>query len=312
MNLVSPTVGSEWKKNHSRHLSISASDIGASSCDGTRLTIRNKILVQAASLANRTSKGPLVAMAFYEMEQLFCPGIIGFPEMRRRQSLINIPNFQWLYTTVAQDPTQDTEPLDHPHQPTYSARIGCAPLGTHHAQFRLSSASPSYSSKAYTISPSCLRIISVRLFPAQKRIIFHIMNTAEVAISDWMAISHHPPSLPVLLVGSKHPTKSILSSPPDPRSNNFGPYEDFIQAQSGRHSLKDFVLDLRSQPPVTLTPSHESARPFSTTTEPLILMSAYLLETFQYNFHTESSTATLRQKASNLPEITNNQKPNNH
>merc|ERR1711873_311212 len=100
LSLIKEDIITRWKRTHPQNILLQDTSQKAETCSGSQLQIINKCTIYNCNL----SGGPPLSLDFYVFRDLFCDAILGLPEMRNRQSSINLRTFVFRYSLTKMDP----------------------------------------------------------------------------------------------------------------------------------------------------------------------------------------------------------------
>ena len=100
LSLIREDIITHWRRTHPKNILLQDTSQKAETCSGSQLQITNKCTIYNCNL----SGGPPLSLDFYVCRDLFCDAILGLPEMRNRQSSINLRTFVFRYSLTKMDP----------------------------------------------------------------------------------------------------------------------------------------------------------------------------------------------------------------
>ena len=100
LSLIKEDIITHWKRTHPKNIILQDTSQKAETCSGSQLQITNKCIIYNCNL----SGGPPLSLEFFVCKNLFCDAILGLPEMRIRQSSINLRSFVFRYSLTKMDP----------------------------------------------------------------------------------------------------------------------------------------------------------------------------------------------------------------
>ena len=129
LSLIREDIIAHWKRTHPKNILLQDTSQKAETCSGNQLQITNKCTIYNCTL----SGGPPLSLDFYVCRDLFCEALLGLPEMRIRQSSINLRTFVFRYSLTKMDPGYKVgrtgKGPTSPILPRLKQHISVAPLG---------------------------------------------------------------------------------------------------------------------------------------------------------------------------------------
>ena len=301
LSLIKENIINIWRESHPENIYLQETSQKAETCSGSQLQITHKCKLYNCNL----SGGPPLTLEFFVCKNLFCDAILGLPEMRTRQSSIDLRSFVFKYALTRADPgyknkKTDGKGMTTPIIPRLQKPISIAPLG----QVVI----PCIGHWGISLKPEQLGIEGYNLIPIQtltkgRACYVKVLNTKKTQIE----IQPKRISFTILPPSKRQP-KSALKKSKNWLNATLEEYSDFIFAH-GRYNnlatLDSRIKDsLMTPDPIKDDHSPElSSHPFGKGTHSGNLLIGILLEIYRSTYHYGTSLDSLLDRAAHLPTI---------
>ena len=299
LSLIREDIIVHWKRTHPQNIRLQDTTQKAETCSGIQLHITNKCTIYNCTL----SGGPPLSLEFYVCSDLFCEALLGLPEMRIRQSTINLRTFVFSYSLTKMDPGYKEGRIGKgptsPILPRLKQPILVAPLG----QVTI----PCIGHLNISLQPQQLKVIGYPLIPVRtltkgKACYVTLINPRV------HNVKINPSNLQFAMKQQQDSPKPILKGSKNWLNTTLEEYGDFIFTYGRYNTLENLDLKIRENLGIidTIKDNHtleNQNHPFGKGTHAGNLLIGLLMEIYRSTYHLETPLETLLNKAENIPSI---------